>query len=78
MFVIPPQTPCSESVACCSIVSSPEVDENKAEFVTVLPPELPAKKRSYRGKEALGRAISEMSHAIENGKIQSQSIWNIK
>lgn len=76
MFVIPPQTPCSESVACCSIVSSPEVDENKAEFVSVLPPELPAKKGSYRGKEALGRAISEMSHAIENGKIQSQSFWN--
>ncbi|KAK2566932.1 Docking protein 6 [Acropora cervicornis] len=78
MFVIPPQTPCSESVACCSIVSSPEVDENKAEFVTVLPPELPAKKGSYRGKEALGRAISEMSHVIENGKIQSQSFWNMK
>ena len=78
MFVIPPQTPCSESVARCSIVSSPEVDEDKAEFVTMLPPELPAKKGSYQAKEALGRTLAEMSPVIENGKVQSQSFLNMK
>ena len=67
LSMIPPQKPRSESVACSSIVSSPE-DEGRAECFSVLP-ELPAKKGSYGHQvEALGRALSEMSHVTQKGK----------